>query len=112
MKHSPANRPMTSRDQLYSEIVTRFNDQLFRKSEDVPRQNKGAIWIDGYLLSQTPTGTLHPDLEILLEKYEAWVEHVGSGCIIHVPLCEASLSPTKKRFGNFAFRNIKLAAGI
>lgn len=108
MKHSPANRPMNSRDQLYSEIISRFDQELFRKSEDVDGQTKGAIWIDNIILSETETGILHPDIAILLDKYEAWIEKIDIGSIIHVPLCEKPKVIKQKSFGNFALKNLKL----
>ena len=90
------NLKLTSRDDLLAEFQSRFKAGLFEKSENYNKKVHDAIWIskkccasDGIYLINFETWDLHPDFEIFLEKYDAWIE------------------PTEDRFGFFVFIKIK-----
>jgi hypothetical protein len=87
---------VTSRDDLLVEFQSRFKEGQFEKSEHYNKKVIDGIWVskkchagDGLLLINLDNWDVHPDFEVFLEKYDAWIE------------------PTEDEMGFFVFIKIK-----
>jgi hypothetical protein len=89
------NMRVTSRDDLLTEFKTRFKEGLFGKSENYNKKVIDAIWIskkccanDGVFLLNFDDWQFHPDFEVFLDKYDAWIEPTEDlqGFFVHIKI--------------------------
>jgi hypothetical protein len=85
---------VTSRDDLLAEFNSRFKDNDFDKSEAHNKKVLDGIWVSKLALAEdgasliTNVQVFHPDFEILLDKYDAWVESDDDGYFVFIRIKE------------------------
>ena len=73
-------KPCHERDEMLNELQNRFKQGFFRKSENLNRAKKAGIFVaydtKDYkgLPIVTENCSMHPDFEVIIDKYEAWLE--------------------------------------